>query len=219
MLPYLHHRGIRQLDMIINTHPDIDHFQGLEVVAEQMPVRYLGLPASIINCPEYAQIKNTAQTQKTEVISLRAGQTINLEEGLEIKVLYPQMEAYDGDQYNQESVVLQVKYHDFAALLSGDIPTAVMPAVAQAADTPNVLVKVPHHGSKGSISEEFYRRLQPRYAVISVAANNPFGHPAPEVLKMLEEEGIGIWRTDQVGAVVVRSDGREFTVGGTKVEN
>ena len=50
VLPYLHYRGIRQLDIMINTHPDIDHLQGLEGVAEQMPVRYLGLPASIINC-------------------------------------------------------------------------------------------------------------------------------------------------------------------------
>ena len=82
---------------------------------------------------------------------MRAGQSINLEQDLEIKVLYPPPETYTSDQFNQESVVLQVKYRDFEALLSGDKPVAVMPEVAQGANTPNVLVKVPHHGSKGSI--------------------------------------------------------------------
>ena len=57
------------------------------------------------------------------------------------------------------------------------------------------------------------------HAVISVGANNPFDHPAPEVLKMLEEEGIDIWRTDQDGAVMVKSDGRAFIIGGTKGGN
>ncbi len=93
-----------------------------------------------------------------------------------------------------------------------------MPAVLKETDNPITLVKVPHHGSKGSLLPAFYQDLQPRYAVISVADNNPFGHPDPAVLEMLDQAGIKVLRTDQDGAVIVSSDGRELTVTCTKTK-
>ncbi|PKM75998.1 MAG: DNA internalization-related competence protein ComEC/Rec2 [Firmicutes bacterium HGW-Firmicutes-15] len=218
VLPYLHYRGIRQLEMLINTHPDIDHLQGLESVAIETEVEYLGLPESIKDRKEYRNLKSIANSHRTTIVPLRIGQFIKLEEGLEIKVLHPEGESYSGNDFNQQSVVLQIKYGDFSALLSGDMPTEVMSTVIKEADNPITLVKVPHHGSKGSLLPAFYQDLQPRYAVISVADNNPFGHPHPAVLEMLAQEGIQVLRTDQDGAVIVRSDGRELTVSCTKTK-
>jgi competence protein ComEC len=216
VLPYLHHRGIRQLDMIINTHPDFDHLQGLESVAAEIDVKYLGLPESIKDRKEYKNLMSIANSHRTLTVPLRSGQFIKLEEGLQIKVLHPEGESYPGDDFNQQSVVLQITYGDFSALLSGDITTEVMATVLKKADNPITLVKVPHHGSKGSLLPAFYNDLQPRYAVISVADNNPFGHPHPSVLEMLAQAGIKVLRTDQDGAVIVRSDGRKMSITGTK---
>jgi len=218
VLPYLHRRGIRYLDMVVNTHPDIDHLKGLESVVGEIQAAYLGLPESIINCKEYQKLKGFAADKSIPIVPLRTGQLINLEEDIEIKVLHPDCKSYSGNQFNQESVVLQVEYGDFSAILSGDIPAEVMPEVLNEAEIPTILVKVPHHGSKGSLCPGFYQKLRPRYAVISVAENNPFGHPHQSVLDVLAREGIKVLRTDQDGAVVVRSDGAEFTISGTKSE-
>jgi competence protein ComEC len=216
LLPYLHHRGINQVEMLINTHPDTDHLQGLESVAAEAKVKYLGLPESIKDRKEYQKLKGIANSRGITIVPLRTGQFLKLEEGLEIKVLHPKGESYSGNDLNSQSLVLQIKYGDFSILLTGDITTEVMPTVLKEADNPITIVKVPHHGSKGSLLPAFYHDLKPRYAVISVADNNPFGHPHPAVLEMLTQAGIKVLRTDQDGAVIVRSDGRELTVICTK---
>jgi competence protein ComEC len=172
----------------------------------------------MIDRKEYQNLESIANSHQIPIVPLRTGQFIKLEEGLEIKVLHPEGESFAGNDFNQQSVVLQIKYGGFSALLSGDIPTEIMPAVLKEAESPITLVKVPHHGSKGGLLPAFYHDLQPRYTVISVADNNPFGHPHPAVLEMLAQAGIKVLRTDQDGAVIVSSDGREMTVSGTKTK-
>lgn len=219
VLPYLHYRGIRSLDMIINTHPDIDHMQGLESVAEEMNVNCLVLPASIADSEEYLPLRTTAAYKHMPVYTVVSGQQLDLEEGLEIKVLNPPDKIYEGQDFNRESIVLQVKYRDFSALLTGDLPAETMPQLLEEVDLPIFLVKVPHHGSKGSLWPDFYRKLKPHYAVISVGENNPFGHPNAGVLETLAREEIKVLRTDRDGAIVVRSDGRNLTISRTKKDD
>jgi competence protein ComEC len=74
------------------------------------------------------------------------------------------------------------------------------------------VVKVPHHGSRGSLSPAFYAALSAKEAVISVGANNSFGHPHPALIKTLEKQDIRIWRTDQQGAITISSNGRAYDV-------
>lgn len=212
LMPYLHHRGIRQLEMIINTHPDIDHLQGVENAAQELEVKYLGIPASLAECNEYAKLKKIAAQKDIPIVALAAGQYVNLEEGLIIKVLHPQRETYTGNDFNQESVVLQISWGGFSALLTGDITADKMPLLLDKADPAPTIVKVPHHGSKGSLVPGFYNELQPGYAVISVAANNSFGHPHPLVLEDLRKANIEVLRTDQDGAITIRSDGRRYVI-------
>ena len=74
------------------------------------------------------------------------------------------------------------------------------------------VLKVAHHGSKTSTTEEFLAAAQPRLAVISVGRDNNFGHPAPEVIERLQKNGIKIYRIDEDGAVVCRTDGKTLRV-------
>ncbi len=139
-----------------------------------------------------------------------------MENGVQIKGLHPERDLYDGQALNQESVVLQVRYGEFSALLTGDIPSEVIPQVLAKVDLPISVVKVPHHDSKGSLSPGFYQKLHPRLAVISVAANNPFGHPNPSVLEALAQAQVEVLRTDQDGAVMVSTDGKDLMISRTK---
>jgi DNA internalization-related competence protein ComEC/Rec2 len=219
LLPYLHYRGIRQLDMIINTHPDIDHMKGLENVAAEMDVNCVALPASIADREEYRDLRAITTRRGIPVYTVSAGDRINLEAGVDIEVLNPENTPYEGKDLNPESVVLQVRYGDFSALLTGDIPKEKMDEVLKKIQLPVDVFHVPHHGSKGSLLPGFYQKLHSRWALISVGANNNFGHPNQEVLDALAENGIGVLRTDQDGAIMVRTDGREITINRTKEDS
>lgn len=216
VLPYLHYRGIRHLDMIINTHPDIDHLQGLESVARDMDFDYLGIPVSLQTRPEYQPLKEAAARTGARLVPLSGGQRLLWEEGLDIRILHPEPGTNKGADINGQSVVLEVRFQNFSALLCGDVTAQALSQFMDEAESPATLVKIPHHGSKGSWSKEFYEHVRPSLAVISAGEDNPFGHPAALVIEGLEQAGTKIMRTDHDGAVIVKSDGRNWTVTTTR---
>ncbi|MDD3023589.1 MAG: MBL fold metallo-hydrolase [Syntrophomonadaceae bacterium] len=120
VLPYLQQRGIRELYMIINSHPDLDHLQGLEKVAYEMPVRYIGLPHSLLESENYDILLNTARRKNIALLGLESGQDIKVEKDWSIKVLFPEAAASEED-YNNYSLVLRVAYKGFSLLLPGDL--------------------------------------------------------------------------------------------------
>ncbi len=212
VLPYLHHRGIRELFMIINSHPDGDHLQGLKETAAQIPFRYAILPETLINAEEYQELKSIAQEKGARVLSAAAGQHINIEAGLDLQVLYPPVGLYS-DEHNDHSLVLRCAFGEFTLLLPGDLEQEGLRQMVQNGSLPaTLLLKVPHHGSRNSLSEEFYEELHPRVAVISVGENNLYGHPQREVLDYLQKQGIPVLRTDQDGAISFESDGRSIKI-------
>ncbi|MEN6348535.1 MAG: DNA internalization-related competence protein ComEC/Rec2 [Syntrophomonas sp.] len=217
VLPYLHRRGIRKLDLVINTHPDTDHLQGIEKVVEEMDVGVIAIPCSLKDSEKYVGLKRTAQRKSTGFVTLKKGQTIRLEKGMNIKVLYPDGKAFSGDQFNDQSLVLRVDFDKFSMLLTGDVGSDVLQTLVKDMRARNVTVlKIPHHGSKGSLWPDFYEKARPQIAVISVGANNIFGHPHSSVLKALQERGIRILRTDTNGAIVITSDGKSMELESTK---
>ncbi|MGH7340818.1 MAG: ComEC/Rec2 family competence protein, partial [Candidatus Rokuibacteriota bacterium] len=109
----------------------------------------------------------------------------------------------------------RVDYGLVSFLLASDI-TAATEAKLVAARTPlaATVLKVAHHGSRGSSTTEFLRAVGPRVAVISVGARNPYGHPSPETLARLDGVSATTYRTDRDGAVIFETDGRALTVQG-----
>jgi len=114
---------------------------------------------------------------------------------------------------NDDALVLRVDYGLVSFLLASDI-TAVTEAELVAARAPlaATVLKVAHHGSRGSSTAEFLRAVQPLAAVISVGVRNPYGHPSPDALRRLTDVGATVYRTDRDGAVVLETDGRQLTV-------
>jgi competence protein ComEC len=212
ILPYLRHRGVREIYLMINSHPDSDHLKGWTETAEKMPFRYVMVPASLFQAEEYDEVKEIARQRGAEVLGAAAGQHINIEAGLNIEVLYPPAYMGNGD-YNQQSLVLRLEYGDFSLLMPGDLEKEGLEQLA-ASDRvqPTLLVKVPHHGSRGALLEDFYEKLGPYAAIISAGKNNIYGHPAREVLDYLEEQGILVLRTDMDGAVSLESDGQNLVI-------
>jgi competence protein ComEC len=138
--------------------------------------------------------------------TVSAGDSLNLD-GMALRVLAPPDQSGGsglGDS-NAASVVLELLYGEFSALLTGDAPVS-----SERVFHPSILsdeidvLKVGHHGSSTSTSPSLVRGIRPQVALISVGRRNRFGHPAPEVLRRLLQTGARIYRTDRGGDLIVR---------------
>ncbi|WP_054691953.1 DNA internalization-related competence protein ComEC/Rec2 [Syntrophomonas palmitatica] len=204
----LRHRGINDIWLAINTHPDTDHLQGIETVMQEMRVRQVAIPACLDSSDDYDYLKGIAREKEIPLVRLFAGQVLNADNSLQIEVLYPEQNM-NLTNNNDLSLVLRLQYGKFSCLLAGDLQQAgISNMLKKEKLLPVNVLKIPHHGSKGSLVPALYEETSPDWAVISVGANNRFGHPSPIVLQELAQRGIKVLRTDQDGAISVRSDGR-----------
>lgn len=197
----------REIDLVVATHPDADHVSGLVGVFERYRVGRLitegsGLGAS----PVYDAVLLAAEGGKTAVYPARAGETIHIDDGVDLHILHP------GDQRdesrNENSVSMRLVYGQFTLLLTGDAEEHGEQAMLQSGlPLQSLVFKAGHHGSRSSSTAPFLAAVQPRIAVISSGADNNFGHPHLEVLERLTAVGATILRTDQLGTIEFISDG------------
>ena len=118
-----------------------------------------------------------------------------------------------GDDPNEGSLVARVRYGETSFLFTGDMGfEAEDDMLAAGVDVSATVLKVAHHGSAGSSSTEFLQAVHPQYAVISVGADNDYGHPTEAALNRLAACGIPVYRTDLLGEIIAVSDGKTVTI-------
>ncbi len=214
LVPALHRLGIRKIDLFINSHPDRDHLDGIFAVAEVIPVKEAVLPRlSGRDNLEYQQFLGLLKQRNISYSHLSQGDVIKISPAISMEVLSPPVLIPDDWEVNDQSLVILLQYKEERVIFTGDIQQkAIGYLTAGESDIEADLIKVPHHGSAGSFTAEFYEEVDPDFAVISVGRNNSFGHPSPVVMKYFQQEGIESYRTDQNGATVITSDGLELKV-------
>ena len=210
LIPYLRYRGISKIDYLINTHPDIDHLQGLERVAGEIHCGSLLVPASLAEDDVYQTIRQAAPHMS--VLPVKKGDRLRFADGMTLEIIYAGGPETAFKSWNDHSLLIRLEFKHFSALLTGDLEMDALRSVKKTDYHPCTLVKVPHHGSRGSLLPELYQETRPLYAAISAGYNKKFGHPHPEVLDFLEEMDINIVRTDQDGAISFISDGNHLQV-------
>jgi competence protein ComEC len=157
--------------------------------------------------PSYPQLMEAVEAKKIEVYRAAAGERINLGRGIYAQVLGPPDPRFEatGADLNDNSVVLRLVYWDVTVLLTGDVEAEGALRLAEMGEAvQSTVLKVPHHGSSGAAQRAFLDAVEPELAVISVSAENSFGHPSDEMLHELERVGAKIMRTDIDGAVMVK---------------
>lgn len=211
VIPFLLDYGVSKLDLVVATHGHDDHIQGLIPVLGDFKVASFAMPGYSGQKDEFKQLLAIAAARNIDVNMLHKGDLVKLDERSCLTVLNPQTESFiDKPSLNNTSLVLKLHYMDVRVLLTGDIESEVEHLLVEAREDIGAdVLKVAHHGSETSTTEEFLELVDPEAAVISVGKNN-FGHPSSDVLKRLTNNGIQVFRTDEHGAVILKTDGRKI---------
>ena len=187
LVPYLLDRQINKLDFIMISHFDTDHSGGIIAVLESIKVKNIIISKQVEESYNFTTIINIAMNKKVNVIVVKRGDVIKVDNDVEIRILYPESKLYF-DDLNNNSIVAKIVYNNFSMLFTGDIESPAEERVIQLAksDLQATILKVAHHGSFTSSTEEILKYIKPKIALIGVGKNNKFGHPNEEVLKRLE---------------------------------
>lgn len=202
VVPYLRHRQVERLDYVILSHPHDDHLGGLLAVLEAFPVGLVVDNGDSHTSPTYERYLDLLAAKDIPYRVVRAGDRLDLGDGITLTVLYPgELRPNLPAAQNNNSLLFKVEYGGMRLLFTGDLEAPVLWDLAHDPDLDlrAQWLKIPHHGSRGSLVEEFYQAVDPNWAVIPVGPN-PFGHPHGEVLAALEARGIS-WRTTEEGPV------------------
>jgi DNA internalization-related competence protein ComEC/Rec2 len=211
VVPFLHRQGINHLDLVILTHPHADHLGGLNKVLEEIKVDEVLDGGQAYGSRTYQRFKQLVEANRIKYELGRAGQVIDLEQGIKGYILNPS-DPLLGDT-NSDSIVMRLVYGNVSFLLTGDLgQLGEERALSSGATLSATVLKVGHHGSATSTTDEFLRAVNPKYAVISVGKHNRYRHPAVSTLKKLIAAGIEVYRTDENGAVEIRTDGEKLAI-------
>lgn len=195
----------RSINYVVNTHPHADHLTGLLPVLERYHVDHVLDADEGYNTPEFYEYVKLAGDRR-DLVS--AGDVIDLGQGLTLKVLWPESTYNQAvlEDPNDGSVVMLLTYGDTSMLLTGDAGIAE----ENSWDVGDIdILKVGHHGSDTSTSQELLDRIKPEVGIISVGQPNDYGHPSSFVVDRLIRAGVKVFRTDLDGSIKVKTTGGE----------
>jgi len=204
VLPYLRRQGIRNLDLAIATHPHVDHLQGLKSVLKECPARMIIASAGCF--PDPGEITG-------ELMLLQGLREVYSDRSTRMWVWIPDLNR-EHEPGNETSVMVRMSVGEISFLLTGDagLPEIRLLMAEPGLELKSTVLKLAHHGSRHSWSEDFVNRVNPLYGVVSAGKGNPFGHPDPEVIAAMRGKGVKIFRTDQDGAVTFLTRGHGLKI-------
>lgn len=217
IVPFLRAGGYRRVDMVIVTHPHLDHYGGLRAVVESMDVGEVLSSGVGSESGAYRAWRETVDRHGIPYRTVVKGDTLAALGGVRGLFLHPDPVFLSGGaktNANEASVVLRLSYGAFSMLLTGDIEEKAEAAVVRWPSTlKSTVLKSPHHGSSTSSGTAFLNAVDPKAVAVSAGMYNTFGHPSIYILEQYRQRGTTVYRTDRGGAVVIRSDGRSWEIG------
>lgn len=211
-------RGIRKIDLLIISHAHADHVGGLLGVVQRYPIGMVIDPGFPHPSPVYKELLLAIKAKKINYKLARAGDVYRLGKA-DLHIFLPADYFIKGSNsdVNNSSIVGLLTYGKFKLLLPGDMEReAIAMLLKERAGIAATVIKVPHHGSRTGTTAALLRAVRPKEAVISVGADNRYGHPHRQTLSLLRAAGVRYWRTDINGAVHLESDGTSYSIRSEK---
>lgn len=220
--PFLWNRGISHIDYVIGTHQQMDHVGGLIWIIQHLSVGQFwdqGVEREEQFVTDLTSALHSHGIPKQSAIQ---GQEVLGSGPCHLGILNPQQDGtladlksfHTGTELNNRSIVSRLDCGAHSILFAADIETGGLQRLPENGYQPVTVLKVPHHGARSSLDQDWLRRIHPQYAIISVGSTNSYGHPAPAVLEAYHNQGTTVYRTDRDGAVWVqgRLSSTELTV-------
>lgn len=205
---YLDSMGVTTIDYLISTHPHTDHMGGMAYIIDEFNVSAFYMPDVVSTTTAFEKMLLALSKKSITPQIVSEGDVIFQTESTSCTVLSPVHSEYD--DINNASVVVKLRIGEKSFLFMGDAEHYAERQITQNVDAD--VLKIGHHGSSGSTSQEFFGRVSPQMAVISCGKDNPYGHPHREIIELLESNKISYYRTDTDGTVTMVCDGKNIEV-------
>lgn len=219
LVKYLKEQGVEKLDYIIATHPHEDHIGGLDDVLNEFDTDLVLMPDKITTTKTFEDfllaIKNRQDIKNKNGENVTLKKVPKLEEKYNLGnasfVIYaPNSSSYD--ELNNYSIVIKLSFGNNAFLFTGDAEKlSEKEMLDKNYDLKADVLKIGHHGSSTSTSDEFLEAVSPKYAVLSVGEDNSYNLPKKTVMDKFKNNNIPVYRTDEQGAIILNSDGTNIT--------
>lgn len=198
----------RSLDMIIATHPDVDHIGGFISLVNEYDIDVFVHSGLLAGAREYQELAHTINEHHIPTVVGVSGSRIFLDKNVSLDILSPYPGFYS-DEANEYSLVMRLVYGETSLMLTGDatIFNEYDLVSMYGENLESNILKLGHHGSKTSTSELWLDSVHPQSAIISRGCNNRFGHPHNEVVDRITERNIEMFDTCLLGDIVFESDG------------
>jgi competence protein ComEC len=223
----------KTIELVVASHPDMDHVAGLEYVLTSYKIDQIVTNGDEKQTKAFLNLKNAMQTSTATKLVAKQGDVFSFQD-LHAEVLWPEVNdpktvqpvntdnidksiqssstaTKKTDDTNTRSIVLRLEFGDFSALFTGDLEANQEKTLLQSGQIAHItLLKVGHHGSRFSTSEPFLEALSPFVAFIGVGKGNTYGHPTAKVLNLLEKYHVSLYRSDINGQVTLETDGKSI---------
>jgi competence protein ComEC len=198
----------RSIDMVVGTHPDLDHIGGLIDVFKQYSVHSILTTENKGESSAATLYERLKKQEDAEIFYARRGQVFTIDASTTLSVLFPETDPSELES-NTSSIVLQIHYGTTTFLLTGDSPKNIEEylVLVEGENLKSDVLKLGHHGSRTSTSELFLDEVQPKFAVVSAGKDNSYGHPHLEVTDLLFNKRVEMLETAKEGTITLLSDG------------
>lgn len=213
LVKYFQSLGIENFKYIIGTHPHEDHIGGLDDIIDNFNIETIYLPDAITTTKTFEDLLDSIEKNNLTYNVPKIDSTFLLGNAT-LKVIYT---GTDTSDLNNTSIVLRLTYGNNSFLFTGDATSKTEKIILNKNIQADVL-KLGHHGSKYSTTNEFIEKVNPKYAIISVGTNNIYNHPETSTLNKLKEKNIAIYRTDRDGTILAKSNGSKIIFNKIKTD-
>ena len=193
-------------------------FGGLLYIMQEIKVNNIIIGKQYKSSENYEKFIKIVKEKKINVKIVEGGEKVSIEDNLYFDIIWPFSDNMISDNsINNNSLVCKLNYKNYSMLFTGDIEAIAEKAILKKySKNLNILksdiLKVAHHGSKTSSITEFIEKIKPKYAIIGVGEDNKFGHPSDSTIQNLEKANIRIYRTDKMGEIEIKSNGKEIKI-------
>lgn len=216
IINYIQNSGYSKIDYLVATHPHSDHIGSMSYIVRHFDIGSMYMPKVSANTKTYENLLDSVLDKGLKVKNGKSGVNIVQTEDFSADIIAPV--TIDENELNNSSIMIKLVYDNVSFLFTGDAEKEEISTLTS--DITADVLKVGHHGSRTSTTDDFLEAVSPQIAVISCGEDNDYGHPHDSTLSLLENFGCEVYRTDEDKTVIVGTDGETIKVktGGTTIE-